>query len=143
MQRKNKRQSRVVALHTLFSMEMIHGKIGENLSVCMDIHRKATAETREYAEFLIKGVSENIAEIDEMIGMYCKHWDINRLAITDLNILRIGVFELTFCNDIPSAVIINEAIEISKIYGSEDSPGFINGLLDNVRKKVRKSGDNI
>lgn len=138
MQRKNKRQSRVVALQMLFSMEMIHGKIEKNLSVCMDFHNKIAVEIREYADFLVNGVSENIALIDEMISMYCKNWDIIRLAVIDLNILRIGVFELVFCRQIPYAVIINEAIEISKIYGSEDSPVFINGLLDNVRKKVRE-----
>jgi N utilization substance protein B len=138
MQRKNKRQSRINALHMLFSMEMIHGKIEKNLSVYMDFHEKAPVEIKEYAEFLSKGILENIASIDEMIRMYCKNWDLNRLAIIDLNILRIGVFELVFCRDIPSAVIINEAIEISKIYCAEDSYGFINGLLDNVKKKVRE-----
>jgi N utilization substance protein B len=137
MQRKNKRQSRINALHMLFSMEMIHGKIEKNLSVYMDFHEKAPVEIKEYAEFLSKGILENIASIDEMIRMYCKNWNLNRLAIIDLNILRIGVFELVFCRDIPSAVIINEAIEISKIYCAEDSSGFINGLLDNVKKKVR------
>ncbi|MBI4777803.1 transcription antitermination factor NusB [Candidatus Desantisbacteria bacterium] len=139
MQRKNKRQSRVVALQMLFSMKMIYGKIGSNLPAYIDFHKKAAVEIKEYAELLVKGVSENIDEIDEMIKMYCKNWDLCRLAAIDLNILRIGVFELVFCSDIPSAVIINEAIEIAKIYGSDDSPGFINGLLDNVRKRVRES----
>ncbi|MDI6781290.1 MAG: transcription antitermination factor NusB [bacterium] len=138
MQRKNKRQSRVVALHLLFSMEMIHGKIERNLSVCMDFHKKTAVEVREYAEFLVEGVSENIASIDEMIRIYCKNWDITRVAMIDLNILRIGVFELIFCGDIPAAVVINEAIEIAKIYGSDDSAGFINGIMDNVRKRVRE-----
>ena len=137
MQRKNKRQSRVIALHLLFSMEMIYGKIGRNLPVCMDFYKKMAVEIREYAELLVKGVSENITSIDEMIRTYCRNWDLIRLAMIDLNILRIGTFELVFCGNIPSAVIINEAIEISKIYGTEDSPGFINGILDNVRKKVR------
>ncbi len=138
MQRKNKRQSRIVALHLLFSKEMIHGKIERNLPVCMDFHKKIATEIREYAEFIANGVSENIASIDEMLRVYCKNWDISRVAMVDLNILRIGMFELVFCGDIPSAVVINEAIEIAKIYGSEDSSRFINGILDNVKKKVRE-----
>ncbi|OIP37369.1 transcription antitermination factor NusB [Candidatus Desantisbacteria bacterium CG2_30_40_21] len=137
MQKKNKRQSRVFALQMLFSMEMIHGEIEKNIPVRMDFNKKASVEIREYADFLVKGVSENITLIDELLKKYCENWAIDRLAIVDLNILRIGIFELMFCCDVPSAVIINEAIEISKFYSSEDSHGFINGVLDSVRKEVR------
>lgn len=135
--RKKKRQSRVSALQMLFSMEMIHGKIEKNIPIHMDFNKKAVAEISECADFLVKGVSENITLIDEMLKSYCEHWTMNRLATVDLNILRIGVFELVFCSTVPSAVIINEAMEISKIYSSKDSAGFINGVLDNVRKNVR------
>ena len=121
----------------LFSMEMIHGEIEKNIPVRMDFNKKASVEIREYADFLVKGVSENITLIDELLKKYCENWAIDRLAIVDLNILRIGIFELMFCCDVPSAVIINEAIEISKFYSSEDSHGFINGVLDSVRKEVR------
>lgn len=124
-------------MQMLFSMEMIHGEIEKNTPVHIDFNKKADAEIREHADFLVKGVLKNIALIDGMLKKYCENWAIDRLAIVDLNILRIGIFELMFCSDVPSAVIINEAIEISKFYSSEDSHGFINGVLDRVRKEVR------
>lgn len=86
----------------------------------------------DFAEEIIRGVKEHRVEIDRLISEKSKHWAISRMAKVDLSILRMAVFELLFRVDIPRNVTINEAIEVAKKFGSEDSPAFINGILDEV-----------
>lgn len=86
----------------------------------------------DFAEEIIRGVKEHRVEIDRLISEKSKHWAISRMAKVDLSILRMAVFELLFRIDIPRNVTINEAIEVAKKFGSEDSPAFINGILDEV-----------
>jgi transcription antitermination protein NusB len=83
-----------------------------------------------FAEQLIKGVLSHCNEIDIIIKRSVKNWDFERIAKVDLAILRLALYEIQFCNDIPSIVSINEAIEISKILSGLDSKRFINGILD-------------
>lgn len=90
------------------------------------VNRKA----RKYAEFLINGVCTHLEEIDARIESATKNWRLVRLAATDRNLLRIAVYELLFCADVPGQVAINEALEIAKKYANEESPKFINGILD-------------
>ncbi|HMO14546.1 MAG TPA: transcription antitermination factor NusB [Pirellulaceae bacterium] len=86
-----------------------------------------------FAKSLIAGVQEHLLEIDRILGSTTENWHLNRLAKVDKNILRIGVFELKYC-DTPAAVVINEAVELGKRYGSAESGRFINGVLDRIRK---------
>jgi N utilization substance protein B len=80
----------------------------------------------------VAGVMANLEEIDAKIADKSKNWAISRMAKVDLNILRMAFFELMFRDDIPRKVTINEAIEVAKKYGTEDSPAFINGMLDEM-----------
>ncbi len=89
-------------------------------------------KARKYAEILIAGVCRNLPEIDARIGDAAQNWRLGRLAVTDRNLLRVAVFEMTCCDDVPGQVAINEALEIAKKYGDEDSPKFINGILDAI-----------
>lgn len=77
----------------------------------------------------VNGVLENLSSIDKMINKYSEDWTVNRMASTDRNILRLAVYEIFNCPDIPVSVTINEAVEIAKKYGDENSYKFINGLL--------------
>jgi len=77
----------------------------------------------------VNGVLENLSSIDKMINKYSEDWTVNRMASTDRNILRLAVYEILNCPDIPVSVTINEAVEIAKKYGDENSYKFINGLL--------------
>lgn len=95
----------------------------------------ATA-TRLFAEKLTSGVLQNRSAIDEKIAAAAKNWSLSRMAPVDLSILRIAVYELHYCPDIPARVTLNEAIEIAKRYGTKDSPSFVNGLLDRIAQKV-------
>ncbi|MEA3333970.1 MAG: transcription antitermination factor NusB [Pseudomonadota bacterium] len=91
------------------------------------------AESR-FTEQLINGVLDNLEEIDHQIEKRSHNWKLNRMSSIDRNILRIAIFELLSCDEIPPKVSINEAIEIAKTYGDKNSPAFINGILDQIEK---------
>ncbi|MBF0242955.1 MAG: transcription antitermination factor NusB [Desulfamplus sp.] len=83
---------------------------------------------------IVRGVLENIDEIDALIHENSKNWKISRMAAVDRNIMRIAVYEFIYCPDIPAKVSINEAVEIGKKYGTDDSGAFVNGILDRIRE---------
>lgn len=88
---------------------------------------------RTFAESLIRGVLERRNEIDEQIRKYAKNWDLHRMAVVDRNVLRLGIYEMLFRQDIPPVVSINEAVDIAKKFSTEDSGKFVNGILDRVK----------
>ncbi len=85
----------------------------------------------------LEGVITHKIDIDSILGKNAKRWKLSRMAGVDRNILRIGVLELCYCPDIPPRVAINEAVELAKEFGSEESPAFINGVLDAVLKQLK------
>jgi N utilization substance protein B len=95
-------------------------------------------EVRDFAVDLVKGVRENLAEIDGLIQSHSTNWKLARMAAVDKNILRVAVFELKNRSDIPTKVTINEAVEIAKKFGSTESGAFVNGILDNIAQEIRK-----
>ncbi len=111
--------------------------IEEQLKNFWDIHEQAK-ESRGYAEELIYGMKDHIAELDAEIAKYIDNWELIRLAQVDRNILRVAVYEMKYRMDVPPVVSINEAIEIAKRYGSEQSGKFINGVLDQYRKDLMR-----
>jgi len=90
-----------------------------------------------YAE-AVRGVWGRIVEIDALIGEAAENWRVERMTLVDRNILRLGAYELSLGSDIPVAVAINEAVELGKRFGSEESGAFINGILDRISGIVRK-----
>jgi N utilization substance protein B len=91
-------------------------------------------KTIGFANDLVSGTLDNIKEIDAAILKAAEHWNLERMAVVDRNILRAATYELLFRDDVPEAVTINEAIEIAKKYSSVDSAAFINGILDRIAK---------
>lgn len=85
-----------------------------------------------YARELLAGVSRNIQKIDSLIAENARNWRVDRMSIIDRNILRLGVYEVVFNDQVPATVAINEAIEIAKRFSTDDSASFINGILDAV-----------
>ena len=83
-----------------------------------------------------KGTWENLAVCDELIAASTRQWKLSRLSPVDRSILRLAVYQLKFCSDIPPKVVINEAIELAKKFGTEKSPSFVNGVLDAILKKI-------
>jgi transcription antitermination factor NusB len=85
---------------------------------------------RALVEQMIHGVFEHRAELDQMLSAASKNWRVERMAVVDRNVIRLALYEIKFCADVPIAVAINEAIELCKQFGSAEAPAFVNGLLD-------------
>lgn len=96
--------------------------------------RRAAPEVRTFAERLVRGVAAHLGEIDAVIARHARNWAMARMAAVDRNVLRVAVYELLHVPDIPERVVLNEAIEIAKKYGGEDSGSFVNGILDDIVK---------
>ncbi|MPM57895.1 Transcription antitermination protein NusB [bioreactor metagenome] len=90
---------------------------------------------------LVRGTLENVEKIDYMIKSNLKSWTMDRIAKVDLTILRMAIYELLYSQDIPDSVAINEAIELGKVFGTDDSGSFINGVLGKVQREINKSGE--
>jgi transcription antitermination factor NusB len=97
---------------------------------------------RKLAYEWTKGVWENSRQCDELISDATIKWQLTRLSLVDKSILRLAVYQLKFCSDIPPKVVINEAIELAKKYSTDKSPGFVNGVLDAVLKKLSPVNQN-
>jgi N utilization substance protein B len=93
--------------------------------------------TQDFSNVLVEGVVRRLEEVDEMIRKASLNWRIDRMATVDRNILRLATFELMEVTDTPMKVVLNEAIELSKRYGSEDSSAFVNGVLDKIGSTLR------
>jgi N utilization substance protein B len=91
------------------------------------------AAVQTFAEPLIRGTLQHVAELDAQIKRYAKNWDIHRMAVVDRNVLRLAIYEMTCRDDIPPVVSINEAVDIAKRFSTEESGKFVNGILDKVK----------
>ena len=94
-------------------------------------------EARAFCETLVRGTKANQPKIDQLIAECAEHWELERMAVVDRNILRMSVYELLWSHEVPPKVAINEAIEIAKKFGTKDSSRFINGILDRIHKELR------
>ena len=137
-----RRKGRIIAFQTLYRFECT----GESLEDVLDfswidkeLYSKLGDDSLDFARLLITGTTGNLQQVDESIKRQLEHWDFSRIARVDLAILRVGVYCLLFQKDIPFTVTIDEAISISKEYGTEDSYRFINGILDSILKKKKDS----
>ena len=131
-----RRLSRELALQVLFQQEFAPQKqaVGEGLATFRRSF-DATPEVWDYTQLLLEGIVENSGAIDAAIQKASAHWTLKRMALVDLIIMRIAVYELKHAAElIPPAVAINEAIEVSKKYGTVDSAAFVNGILDQIVK---------
>jgi N utilization substance protein B len=130
-----RRRSREFALRVLYQLEISKEDI-PRIIVQQREHLSPGDESDEFAERIVEGVRKNGPEIDQLIHRYSENWRLDRMNLIDRNILRIAVFELLYCEDIPPKVTLNEAVELGKKYGSEESGSFINGILDRIRNEV-------
>jgi transcription antitermination protein NusB len=127
-----RRKARERALQALFFVDMGRYDSQEALLLFRSRFNPNEAVLPFFVE-LTSGVVHNRAAIDSIVERFSKHWKLGRMSCVDRNILRIAVFEMLRCPDIPAKVSINEAIEIGKKFGTEDSGAFINGILDSIR----------
>lgn len=131
-----RRQARECALKMLFQIDLSQCSPQEAQSVFWS-NEPSDHDVREFANQLVLGVMQEKESIDPMIATHSTHWKIHRMAPVDKNILRLAVYELKHFPDIPLKVTLNEAIEIAKKYGTEESSSFINGVLDKIGKELK------
>jgi len=133
-----RRKSRELGLQILFQVDVGDLPFQEVSKNFWKIW-KVSDEVRDFALSISGGVIENLSSIDGIITKYAQNWDIGRINNIDRNILRMAIYEIVYSPDIPYKVAINEAIEISKKFGTPDSGKFINGVLDKIAKKEKRT----
>ncbi|MFN3966126.1 MAG: transcription antitermination factor NusB [Endomicrobiia bacterium] len=129
-----RRKARELALKTLYLMDVT----GISLEEASDIILYGNKENENVLKFMkeiVYGTTENKTQIDNLITKYAKNWELSRMATVDRNILRIGTYEILKTPETPINVIIDEAVEIAKIYSTSDSGKFVNGILDKIKKE--------
>ena len=127
----NRTKARELALQILFYMEFAEGNPVELFDIFCSNFSPAKS-IRAFSKKLVCGVRENLDYLDQMIRKSSKNWRLERMSVVDRSILRLGAYEILFMNETPPKVSIDEAIELGKKYGAEESGAFINGILDNI-----------
>jgi N utilization substance protein B len=138
-----RRTARERALQALYQLDMSGGSPEEALNSAWESHLaegnpKPDPAAKQFATELVDGVIGNQGEIDGLIEAHSHNWRLDRMDRIDRNVIRLAVFELKFRNDIPRKVTINEAVELGKLFGTEGSSAFINGLLDRIALALGK-----
>jgi N utilization substance protein B len=127
-----------MAIQVLYQVDVVQLDTGEALRLFCE-HFEAPESIRDFALQLINGVHQNLEVIDTLLRQFSEHWRLERMPAVDRNILRLAVYELVYRPDIPDKVTINEAVDLGKKYGAEDSGSFINGILDSIRLHLEGS----
>jgi len=137
----SRRRAREIAFQVLYKLDIDNGHPGEALDIYWE-NFHPTEKARDFCQRLVEGVSRNRNEIDRLIEENSENWTLKRMAVVDRNILRVAAFELLYCPDIPPKATLNEAIELAKKFGAEDSSAFINGILDKIHslQEIREEG---
>jgi len=135
----SRRRSREMAIQVLYQVDMAQSDLAEALRLFCE-HFKAPESIRDFAFELARGAHEHREEVDTLIKRFSEHWRLERMPTVDRNILRLAIYELLYRPDIPAKVSINEAVDLGKKYGSEDSGSFINGILDRIRLHLEETG---
>ena len=136
---QQRRRAREYALQVLYTLDLQEREVNEALDLFWSILNNpeylgnqppGDEGAKKFAVQLVRGTWENHDQIDNIIRIYSEHWSLGRMSRVDRSILRMATYELLFCEGIPPKVSLNEAIDLGKIYGSENSGAFINGILD-------------
>ncbi len=135
----SRRKARELAVQVLFHLEYNPGDPDEVFHfICENFG--PSKSIRPFSKKLVLGVCENEKGLDTLISQSSRNWRLERMSRADRSILRLGVFEIVFMKDIPPKVTIDEAVELGKKFGSQESGAFINGILDNIYNKLESEG---
>ncbi len=132
---RRRRKSREFALQALYQLN-ITKQDATSLLAQFQKYFLPDGEADEFLKRLVIGVLNHYEELDRLIEKYSENWSLDRIDVVDRNILRMALFELLYFQEIPPKVTINEAVDLAKRYGSEDSGSFINGILDRIQNEV-------
>ncbi len=138
-----RREGREAAVQYLYQLDLNGQELTTGTREFWDLRAspgagQPQAKLQAFTKELVDGVCAHLVEIDEHIKRLAANYELHRLAAVDRNILRLAIYEMVFCTDVPPVVSINEAIEIAKRFGGEDSGRFVNGVLDRVRSELKR-----
>lgn len=135
---RQRRKAREVALQVLYGIDVAQGNLRETMDLFWD-NFDAPEKVKTFSSALVEGTWHNRTQLDALISSCAENWSVERMSIVDRSILRMAVYEFLYCREIPPKVAINEAIDLGKLFGSENSGAFINGVLDALYAKLRES----
>jgi len=143
----SRRKGRILAFQALYSWDAVQNRktsiqensIPEGLLDFSWVSNQPDEEMSAFSRLLVSGTIENIEAVDSMIRKHLDNWELKRLNKVDLAILRMSAYTLMFQTEMPPSIVIDEAIDISKEYGTDDSYRFVNGVLDGIRKTLGKN----
>lgn len=133
----SRRQARETALQVMFAVDVGDIEIDQAFTYVVE-EFKTSAKAQKFARELVEGALKHKQELDTQIAQLAKGWDFKRLAAVDRNIMRLALYEILYCKEIPPVVSVNEAVEMAKIFGGEKSNRFVNGILGNVLENIEK-----
>ena len=136
----SRRKGRELVLTLLYREEFSDDKnIKRAIENIIKLDTERTKSNKaNFAEDLFRGVLGNREIIDKLLEKYLEHWEINRVAVIDKSIMKMAIYEILLRDDIPDVVSIDEAVDLAKKYSTENSGGFVNGILDRIRKDKKK-----
>ena len=134
---EERRKARSMALQALYEVDSV-GHDVENVMHSILEREELSEESANFIRELVSGVIKYIGDIDNHIKNYAAAWPIEQIALVDRNILRLAIFEILIDNKVPVKVAINEAVELAKIFGSDNSPKFVNGVLGSVSARANR-----
>lgn len=132
---RSRRKAREYALQMLFQWDITRDTIDQIVTNFFENYDEPPAVV-DFARLLVSRTVEHIEEIDSFIERHAEHWRLDRMAIVDRNLLRLATQEFIYDKETPKNVVINEAIEIARRFSSQESPQFINGVLDSIKKEL-------
>ena len=133
-----RRKAREYALQILFQLDIRKEKPSAIVFRRFWTEYEPDDEVKEFTEEIVKGTHKYLNKIDDQININAKNWSLDRMATIDRNVLRMAAYEILYRMDIPTSVTINEAIELSKKFGTDESGAFVNGILDSVARMSGK-----
>jgi transcription antitermination protein NusB len=131
-----RRKAREYALQMLFQWDITHDAIDQIATTFFENQAEDSEAVADFARQLVIGTVEHVEQIDELIRRHAEHWRLDRMATVDRNLLRLAVQEFLYEKETPKTVVINEAIEIARRFSALESPQFINGVLDSIKKEL-------
>ena len=131
-----RRKAREYALQLLFQWDITHDRIDQIATIFFQNQEEEAPAVVDFARELVTGTVEHVEQIDVIIKRHAEHWRLDRMATVDRNLLRLATQEFLYDKETPKTVVINEAIEIARRFSSQESPQFINGILDSIKKEL-------
>lgn len=145
---KSRHQAREVALQILYKYDLATHSVGQNAPQGYDLTRSLKhhfehfgvhESIRGFIGQLVAGTLERVKDLDPLVERYASNWKVSRMSSVDRSLLRMAVYEMIHLKDTPASVVIDEAIELAKEFGTSDTPAFINGVLDSIKNDHLKS----